>query len=305
MPILWQSKSGTQGGGVNGKKIALDVEDTQTNQQQIVTAYHRLATKKPAVILGPTWLDGFQAIIPLAQKQEIALVTPSAAREAFTADNNKWPISLYHNSTLEFRTLVKDLSNRGFEKIALIYEQEPFAEMLRRLVIAAPLEPHPDIGVQTGTTGFQSLLSNLANKKPDVILLFLWDERSLLSLLQQLRVQLPTIPLATVHDGEGWLSNESFKKVLPRLIHTRFRFADESFVARFSKRFGYEPMLTVSNAYDAINSVLKAFAAGKQDGPAMHTYLTKEELETVTLGKFHFAEDGSVPSKVEVVERTF
>src|SRR5690606_24653507 len=96
-------------GGVRGKLVSLKVEDTATNQRQIVTAFQRLALDKPPVILGPTWLDGFPAVIPLARRQQILLVTPSAAREAFSKDDADWPITFYHNSTMEAEALVRGL----------------------------------------------------------------------------------------------------------------------------------------------------------------------------------------------------
>ena len=50
-----------QAGGILGKTISLQVEDTQTSLKQIFTAFQRLILNKAPVILGPTWLDGFQA----------------------------------------------------------------------------------------------------------------------------------------------------------------------------------------------------------------------------------------------------
>ena len=289
-------------GGVNGKKVVLEVEDTQTSQQKIVTAFHRFALNRPTAIVGPTWLDGFQAVIPLARKQQVLLLTPSAAREAFSVENSSWPITFYHNSTIEIKTLLEYLKDKGYERIALVYEQEPFAEMVRELVAKNVSNLVADIGVQGGTESFQSVVTNLRNKKPDVLIVFVWDERSLLTLQQQIRIQLPQLPLATVHDGEGWLQNPAFSANLPHLIHTKFVIADSTFGKRFEKRFGYQPMLTASNAYDTLNALLSAHAAGKSSAKDIREYLLTQPLETVTFGKFTFNADGSVPSKVTVVD---
>ncbi|MBN8550253.1 MAG: ABC transporter substrate-binding protein [Deltaproteobacteria bacterium] len=289
-------------GGLNGKTIVPSLEDTQTSQQQIVTAFHRVALGKPSVILGPTWLDGFQAVIPLARKQHILLVTPSAAREAFAPENASWPITFYHNSTVEIQTLLKSLKEKGFTRPALVYEEEPFAEMIRKLVTQTDTKLVADIGVQGGTTGFQSIITNLKSKKPDVLIVFVWDERSLLSLLQQIHVQMPALTLATVHDGEGWLANPAFRPNLPHLIHTQFVISDSTFKERFKKRFGYEPMLTASNAYDAMNAVLQAYASGLSNAEEIRKYLLSQTFKTATFGTFKFNPDGSVPSQVEVVE---
>jgi branched-chain amino acid transport system substrate-binding protein len=290
-------------GGVRGSPVTMSIEDTQTNQQNIVTAFHRLGITKPPVIMGPTWLDGFQAIIPLARTKNILLVTPSAAIEAFERDNRGWPISFYYNSTREIAKLIEGINERGFKRVAVLYEQEPFAEFIRGLVLKTYPSPTADIGVSAGTTSYQSIITKLKSSNTDLILLFVWNEQSLLNFLQQLRVQAPTIALATVHDGEGWLSNPVFKQVLPRLIHTKFLLSDKSFAPRFAKRFGYEPILTASNAYDAMNSVLTAMNEGYQDANSIRNYLNTSFLKSATFDTFAFEDDGSVPSNVEIIDR--
>ncbi|RME61581.1 MAG: amino acid ABC transporter substrate-binding protein [Candidatus Dadabacteria bacterium] len=293
----WNAK-----GGIKGKKVTLKVEDTQTSQKQIVTSFYRIAAWKPPVILGPTWLDTYQAVIPVARRENILLVTPSAAIEAFSKENKTWPISFYHNTTEETKVLVKGLKRKGFKKIALIYEEGPFAEMIRRLVLKNVSNLLVDTGIQGGETEFISILAKLRKKKPDVLLVFVWDESSLLSLLKNLSIYLPNLYLATIHDGGGWLKNPTFKPYLSHLIFTKFVITDTSFEARFEKRFGYKPMLTASNAYDAINAVLLAISAGNNTATQIRQYLTTKKLKTVTFGKFKFNMDGSVPSKVVLVD---
>lgn len=290
-------------GGVRGKKVSLKIEDTQTNQKQILTAFQHLALDNPPVIVGPTWLDGFQAIIPVARRKNILLVTPSAAQEAFSKENADWPVTFYHNSTLETKVLLDGLKKRGYKRFGIIYEQEPFAEMIRNLALKNLPDPLADIGVQAGDADFRAVLTKLRTKKPDALLVFVWNEQSLLSLLQQVRTLMPDVALATCHDGEGWLNNPTFKSALPQLTFSKFLVVDSSFEKRFEKRFGYKPMLTASNAYDAMNAVLSARAADKNSAQDIRDYLTSEELNTVTFGKFHFEADGNVPSKVVVIDR--
>lgn len=238
----------------------------------------------------------------MAKQQNILLVTSSAAREAFSEENKDWPVSFYHNSTLEIKKLISGLKEWGHKKIALIYEQEPFAEMIRKLVLENTNTLTADIGVRVGEADFNTILSKLKTKNPDVLIVFVWDEQAQLALLQQLRIHLPDLQLATVHDGEGWLSNPITKEVLPRLIYSKFIIADKTFSERFKRRFGYEPRLTASNAYDAINSVMAAMNDGNNTAKEIRGYLITKELSTTTFGNFKFAADGSVPSKVTVVD---
>jgi ABC-type branched-subunit amino acid transport system substrate-binding protein len=254
------------------------------------------------VVLGPTWLDSFPAVIPIARKKDVLLVTPSAALGAFAEADRTWPISFYHNSATEIKVLAEALRKRNLSKIALVYEQEPFAEMLRKLLLSDKLPLAADIRVQAGESDFRAQLIKLRNQKVDAIVVFVWDQRSLLSLLQQIATNIPNIPLATIHDGSGWLEDPAFKPFLPRLMYTRFVLSDPSFEQRFKARFGYPPILTASNAYDALNSVLSAFAAGQDSAATCRKYLMNSQLDTVTFGSFRFNPDGSVPSIVDIVD---
>lgn len=289
-------------GGVNGKRVVLEFEDTETSAKQIISAFHLQAAKGAQVVLGPTWLDGFPAVIPVAKKKGVLLVTPSAAVEAFSAPDRAWPISFYHNSTTEIKVLVEGLRKKNLSKIALIYEQEPFAEMVRKLLLSETSSLVADIGVQAGESDFRARLAKLRSQGVEAMVVFVWDQRSLLSLLQQIRTNMPEIPLVTVHDGAGWIEDPTFKPFISRLMYTRFVIADGSFQDRFKARFGYGPILTASNAYDALNSVLSAFAAGANSGATYREYLMNNQLDSVTFGSFRFNRDGSVPSKVDIVD---
>ncbi|MBX7143154.1 MAG: ABC transporter substrate-binding protein [Oligoflexia bacterium] len=289
-------------GGIEGQKVKLVVEDTQTKQQQLLSGFQRLMLLNPSFVLGPTWLDSNQGLIPLARQKKVLLVTPSAAREAFSDENRDWPITFYHNSTLEITTLLQGLSARGLNKIAMFYEQEPFSEMIRKLVLEAGTKLNADVGVQAGESDFKAILAKMRLDPPQALLLLVWDDRSMLSLLQQVRTYLPNVVPVTLHDGDGWKGRPEFKGLLPRLVYTKFLVADKEFSRKFKQRFGYEPMLTASNAYDGMNAVLTAIAAGHKTEAEIRDYLLNQKLTTVTFGKFNFSSDGSVPSLIEVVQ---
>lgn len=289
-------------GGVLGKKVSLLVEDTQTRQVAVLSGFQRLSFSKPSFILGPTWLDGFQAVIPVAQRQNVLLITPSAANESFTKENSEWPISFYHNSTIEIRTLTAALDTRGIKNVALFYEQEPFAEMIRKLLKREKPELAYEYGVQTGDNDFRAAFAKLKNIPLDAIVIFVWDERSLLSMLQQIKIFMPKLLLVSVHDAEGWLSNPNISPFISHILYPKFIVHDKEFETHFEKRFAYKPRLTASNAYDAMNAVLNAYESGAKSAEDFRKYMLEEEHDTVTFGRMRFAEDRNLPSRVEVVE---
>lgn len=281
------------------KQIKLKFEDTQTNQKSIVTAFQKIALSNPKVILGPTWLDGFPAIIPMAEKKNIALVTPSSEAEAFGKYTGQ-PITFYYNTQTELTALSDEITKRGWkDEVALIYQHDPFAELARKLFLKADINLVADISMQGGETDFKSIITKMAHKKPKVLFILVWDHHSLLALLQQIKVLAPEIKLATIHDGEGWIKNKQFKPHISQIIYTKFIIDNKKFVERYTKEFGHKPFYTATNAYDAATSVFKAIHSGSD----IRKYLLESELETVTFGKVRLNKKGGISaSKVTVEE---
>lgn len=287
-------------GGVNGRKVVLRVEDTQTSQRSIFSAYNLLASSNPPVILGPTWLDTYQGIVKSARQKGILLVTPSAEVRAFDAATREWAVTFYYNTTLEIHSLLDYLSSHKFSKVGVIYEEEPFSALVVKIANEYR-KPAIEIGVQGGESDFQAIVTKIKALNLDALLLLIWDERSLLALLKQLKTVVPKLQLVTIHDGEGWLSNESFKPYLTGLIYSKFEVHDTEFVNRFTQKFQTPPILTHSNAYDAMNAVLSALAHGAKSGAEIRNYILSNELQTVTFGAVRFDSMGGLPANVEVV----
>lgn len=297
----WNAKHG----GIDGKPVRLDVDDTRTNQNSILSGFHKFAAEGHKVILGPTWLDAMQGVIPVAKTKGVLLVTPSAEYRAFTSENS-WPITLYYNSESEARALVDHLASTNLKKVSVLYEQEPFAELFSRLVAEEgkdKVEFVDTVSVSAGETNFKALLPRLMSNKPEAFIILVWDESSLLALLKDLKRFTNATPLLTIHDGEGWLTKPDFKAEISQLTYPRFRIFDADFKNRFVKRFGHEVTLTGSNAYDAAWSVLSALKEGNRDAAAIRKFVTSTTLQTVTFGPINLKNEGRVTvSSVEMVK---
>jgi hypothetical protein len=60
----WNAK-----GGVNGRRVVLEFEDTETVARKTMSAFQLQLARGAQVVLGPTWLDSFPALIPIARKK--------------------------------------------------------------------------------------------------------------------------------------------------------------------------------------------------------------------------------------------
>ncbi|MBX7138769.1 MAG: ABC transporter substrate-binding protein [Oligoflexia bacterium] len=299
----WNAK-----GGINGKKITLEVEDTATTQAKIVSAYKKLTeVSGHKFIMGPTWLETYQAIIPLAEKKHVLLITPSAEGHAIKHADPKspWALSTYYSSEEEISRLLGALKQQGAKKIVGLYTEEPFFLLVRQMVE----EQAKRLGLEVvysdnqafGFTGFRNLLPKIKQLQPDAILAMQSAEGSVLDLLQARAEQMPNVTIVGIHDFAGFVNKAEFKRYLDKIIFSKFVLADPSFAIRFKQRFGYEPILTHSNAYDTANMVFTALANGKDDGASMREFLLNSELKTVTFGAVRFTPSGMInTSKVQI-----
>lgn len=70
-------------GGVNGRRIELIFEDSQTSPAKSVSAYQKLTTfNKTKIIIGDVWAFLTNPLIPLAEKDQVLLLSPTVMPES-------------------------------------------------------------------------------------------------------------------------------------------------------------------------------------------------------------------------------
>ena len=288
-------------GGINGRKIKLEVENTATSPMQVVSGYKKLTDlDKHQVILGPTWLDTFQAVIPLAEKKRVLLLTPSAEGLALKHSNPKdlMALTTYYSSSREVAALLQALQADGVRTVMGTYTQEPFFLLLRELVEKDAAKYGIRIlesdNFDFGYSDFHSFMARARQKRPDCLLLFQTEEGTVLGFLRARKQHFPEVKVAGIHDFQGFFRKDGIRNLAGSFYYTHFLPADPPFVREFKDRFGYEPMLTHSNAYDAANMLFEALAAGKSTGPEIRDYLMSRRFKTVTFGDAGFTREGAI-----------
>lgn len=76
-------------GGIGGRKVALSILDTQSNNGQVVSLT-RQACENNFVVLGPSMSNEAQVAFPIANKAECPAVSSSAAASGLTDKNRPW-----------------------------------------------------------------------------------------------------------------------------------------------------------------------------------------------------------------------
>ena len=123
-------------GGINGRKLELIVEDSKCAAQDAITAYNKLTDVDGVkIILGTTCSGAMLGIAPLAEKEGVVLLSPSATSPDIAGAGD-----------YIFRTAINDLQLGidtgntlwvdGMRRIVTITEATDYAEGARRTSVA-------------------------------------------------------------------------------------------------------------------------------------------------------------------------
>lgn len=296
-------------GGIQGKRIFLDVQDTGTDGNKVLSAYKWLTEiQGHKVILGPTWLDTFQAVLPLAERGNVLLITPSADGRALMHSDpeNIAAFTTYYSSQVEVQELLRAAKERGITSLVGAFTEEPFFQMVRGLVEAnaasQQVEYKGSHNFPPNESDFNSFLIGLKKTAPQAVLMFLMGEQSVTSFLKARRRYFPDLMVIGSHDFEGWMQQSELRALSTKIIYPAFEQAEPSFNEKFQRRFGVPATLTHSNAYDAANMLFGAMERGHSTPDALRSYLLSTEFDTVTFGRVRFTKNGMIDSgKVRIV----
>jgi len=163
-------------GGINGKKLKVIYEDDQGDPHKASTAVLKLATvdKVPA-ILGPMWSTSVLAIAPIAERNQIVILSPTASAPKITDAGDfifRCTYSDLFEGTKDAEYAYKEL---GYRNVGIIHVNldagieiaDVFAERFEELGGVT----HHRERYEPKTADFRSLLAKFQDKPIDFIYL--------------------------------------------------------------------------------------------------------------------------------------
>jgi len=286
-------------GGVLGRPLEMVVEDTKTTQVGTVSAVTKLTSlDKVDIIVGPTWLDSYQAAIPVAERNNAFLITPSAVAGVMRKSKDQSPrvFTTFANMTKEIVFILESIKQAGHQKIALIYDQDPFFEWvhssLRAEATRLGLEITADVTLQIGATDIRMEVAKLRNAQ--AILVGFVDGGTILSFLKSRQTLIPKIELFGTHDTAGYSVDPAYKGLYSGTSYAVPAAARPSFIAAYSAKYGEEPKITASMSYDTVKIIAAALTKSKLDRGEFLRALQTEKFDTVTFGLTGFDELGGI-----------
>jgi branched-chain amino acid transport system substrate-binding protein len=183
-------------GGISGKKIFLEFEDSQGKPEISRSIAEKLIdVKKQPVIFGEYSSSCSKAIAPVAEERKVPYMVVTGATDDITQQNYKYvfrmnPTNTYYASGMIsfFKEVVKPTS------IAVLYESSDFgtsgAEDMIKQAEKFPMKVLVKEKYEAGAVDFKPVLSKVKAERPDVIYMvsYVMDASLLMKQIKELRI---------------------------------------------------------------------------------------------------------------------
>jgi branched-chain amino acid transport system substrate-binding protein len=300
-------------GGLLGKKIAVIFEDDEGNSEKTVNAFTKLTSRdKVNYIIGSVTSGATQAICPLAQRNRILLISPSATNIDITKAGDYIfracfidPFQGVVGADFAFQTL-------GLRRASVLYDagadyNTGLAEAFKDRFKALGGQLVADEAYQSGDVDFNAQVTRIKAANPDMVYLPNYYNDVTLQ-VKQLRDQAVN---CTLVGGEGWdgLIDLSGDEILGSYWSAAFA-SDTTdpkgvaFINAYRAKTGKTASMFVALGYDSMMLVADAIkAAGTFDTSVVKNSLAKVSGTYVT-GNIRFDADRNPIKGAVILEIT-
>lgn len=299
-------------GLLDDTNIELEITDDASTSEGGVTAYRQLVDAGVSAILGPCFSAAAQAIVPLADAEEIPIVLTTAGGSSFPD-----PEFVYRSGIpqTQFANLTADaLADQGIETVSVIFQNDNEAivdlynsDMKPRLEELG-IEILSEDGVAGTTTDFSPQIAKFADNPPDAIGVLVVGGANV-TIVTQIRENGLDIPLfgQLAMAAPFFLENAGAAAdgtIFAVNFHPGFEFpSSQEFTEAYRAKYDKDPDYAAANGYDAALRTILAIRAGASAEPAD----IKASLDALTemegaQGAMTFLENGDVTGNAGVVE---
>lgn len=265
-------------GGINGTKLRVVSEDEKFNAEDGVRAVTKLINSDNAqFIVGPTSAT-FMATLKQAERSEVVIASPYAGMVEFDAHANPFTFRTVGPDTFDGLTVAKNLWDRGFKTVSILYENvdsarstsnwvESFYTKLGGRVVAK-------VAFNGGQTSYLPEVRRAFEPQPDIVFLAGSVEPAVPILREWARLGLPgkwsfiaelSYPVLLNEVGaqylEGAFGQSAMAADTPAIAGMR-ELLTEEYGDLKGNEIAEQP--TAGLTYDAIVSAVLSMAAGGQ-----------------------------------------
>ena len=292
-------------GGVNGRPLALVVEDSKGNPEAAVSAMRKVVQVDGVQAILTIFTNVVSAQMPLAQQFKVPLLSPVEA-PGLTAKSGNWVFA--HSSLLSrnLPLLEQRWKNKGVKRIFGFYPNTPIAPYGSGLIQAAADRigaVHENVLFKLGDSDFRSLIIRAKAFNPDAIMI--WghgtpDEGVIMKQARELGVT------TQMYNGSATPTVKSYReaagKAMDGLIYSGFKYdraSAQRLIDDYKTKLGFEPDFAALEVYDMINMVAAGIKANGYDGEGIRKYVASlKDFKSIGGGLVSMEADGQTENPV-------
>ena len=301
-------------GGINGKQIELQFEDSQGDPESAVNAYGKLMDWGMQLSLGCVFSGETASVTAAANGDDILLLTPSGSADAAIEGNDKAFRVCFYDS-YQGTAAADYVKNNGLaDKVGIFYESDYdySVGLYNSFVAECGVQGIEIVETQTFTTStntdFSTQINALVNSGVKVVFLPIYAEEASTFLTQAKGKFADDVYFFGADGLDGILGKVEQDPSIANNVLMLTPFAADSqepavkaFVDSYVKAYGVTPDQFAADGYDAVY-VLKAAVekAGTTSGAELAKTMTTLEITGVT-GTMTWGADGNTSKNASAV----
>lgn len=288
-----------EAGGVNGRPLALVVEDSKGNPEGAVSAMRKVVQVDGVQVIMTIFTNVVSAQMPLSQQFKVPLISPVEA-PGLVARSNHWAFA--HSALLK-RTLPlleERWKNMGVKRLFAFYPNTPIAPYGSGLVKEAAGRlgaAYEETLFKLGDTDFRGLITRAKAFNPDAILV--WghgtpDEGVIMKQTRELGLPTPMFNGSANPTVKTY--REAARKSLEGVIYAGFKYdptAAKKLIDAYRAQLGFDPDFASLEVYDMVNMIAAGIRQNGYDGEGIRRFLAEiKDFKSIGGGTFSMDPDG-------------
>jgi len=300
-------------GGIDGHPLKFIPEDVSLDKlNKAASAAHKLIDVDQVVaMVGTTWDEPAQAILPIIEDAKVPMVGPNQTRMLEGEKSYEYFFNVWYDNAVGIRELLSFAKSQDIKNLAII---RPIPAGFYQYVSDRTAEIAPEFGIKIvsdiaindpAPSDYRTPLSKTMQKKPDAIVMVL-NGGTACTFLKQVREMGIGIPvLSTEAAGDAYALT-----TCPDLMENLYvSYPKESeqyagFAKRYEARFGTPPQTpSTVTAYDAVRVVAEGLKkTGGQGGSVLRDVISRLTLDGVSQPNISFDDIGYAYTPPDVYE---
>lgn len=293
-------------------EFQVEYQDSKGEPKTAVSALQKiLSIQKPIAVIGENISSSTGAMIPIADKNKVLLISPSASASNLSG-LSKYFFRVFPSDDSEGAFICKTIANQHPNgKVAIIYVNNDYGVGLKNVFEKEATNNSLNIVSSNGfipeNRDFKPIIAKIKNQTPDAIYIPSYYEDGG-NLVKQLREQGVKADIygSTTHEDQKFIdiaadAAEGFQYP----VSTGYNENDKSkavvdFITRFEKENGVKPGLVTALGYDCAQLIITGVNKKSASTEGIRSYLLETNNINGAAGTMNFDKDGNVHKEIKL-----